>query len=1013
MKLKTTLKNFPKFRKSWNCVILMLCCVAMSNAQSISGIVSAEGLPLPGATVLIKNTKNAVSTDLDGKFEIKASSASTLVFSFVGYESKEVVVGTKTQINVTLEQKNELKEVVVIGYGTQRKSDLTGSVSSISAKSIASTPNSRVDQVLQGRAAGVQITQNSGEPGAPTTIRIRGGNSITGSNEPLWVIDGIIVGTNFNLNNINSTDIKSIEILKDASSIAIYGSRGANGVVLVTTKNGASVGGGKPQINIGFYSGTQLVPEKPGYLSQKDQIAYTNEDAAFRAAALPFTNDPSTYPDNDWVDLLLDAAPITNVDVSIAGASENGSVNYFNSLNYFDQKGMINNSGIEKFIFRSNLNIKISDKLKAGFRFNFSRIKQNNSMINYGSLLAILPTQPVYNPDGNYNGFNAVVGTPFANPLAITELDIDETYSNNLLGTIYLEYNPSPKWKINVTFNPEIDNTKRNQFFSSQRPDFLQVGQNGSAAIRTTSSYNWNNENTVQYQSDFGEKHSITALGGASFQKNSSEGVFASAFGISTDATGFNNIGLGTDPVRNVVASSFTGFQIASFFARLNYSYDEKYLLTLVGRTDGSSVFAEGNKYNFFPSVAGAWKISKESFMQNQKVVKDLKLRASYGYSGNQAIDPYRTLAILEEASTTFNGVQSPGVTLGRPENPNLEWETTSQFDIALEASFFNGALSTEVSYYHKKTEDLLLDVTIPRQTGFTSQLQNVGSLENKGWEVLVNSKNFNKKDFKWNTTLTLSSNKNKVTDLGGPQFIDVVVDEILGSGNTRIFVGEPVPVFTGANYLGTWKSQDEITASGQSGQIVGGPRFEDRNGDKIISNQDYVILGSAQPNLIYGLDNSFSYKDFDFSFFFQGTAGNEIYNLRTLNGFFSRGEEPKYSETIDRWTTANTNSDIPRAGNTTFIPSNSEFVEDGSFLRLKNVRLAYNFPVDKMKLGVLKSLSVYATGTNLLLFSDFKLIDPETSRFGRTGLGNIAQGFSNGEYPNARVFTFGLNATF
>jgi len=1013
MKLKQTFKNFPRWRKSWICVVAILCCVAMSNAQSISGTVSADGLPLPGANILIKGTTKGVSTDFDGKFTITASPQTVLVFSYIGYTSKEVTVGNKTQIDVVLSSENKLDEVVVIGYGTQKKSDLTGAVSTISAKSIASTPNSRVDQVLQGRATGVQITQNSGEPGAPTSIRIRGGNSITGSNEPLWVIDGIIVGTNFNLNNINSNDIKSIEILKDASSIAIYGSRGANGVVLVTTKNGSGVGGGKPQINIGFYSGMQLVPEKPSYLSQPDQIKYTNEDAAFRNAALPFPNDPSTYPDNDWVDLLLDAAPINNVDVSLAGASENGSVNYFNSLNYFGQEGLINNSGIEKFIFRSNLNLKLSDKLKAGFRFNFSRIKQKNSMVNYGSLLAILPTQPVYNPDGSYNGFNEVVGTPFANPLARTELDTDETYSNNLLGTVYLEYNPSPKWRINVTFNPEIDNTKTNQFFSSQRPDFLQVGQNGSAAIRTTSSYNWNNENTVQYQTDLGEKHSITALGGASFQKNTTEGVFASAFGISTDATGFNNIGLGTDPVRNVVGSSFVGFQIASFFARLNYSYDEKYLLTLVGRADGSSVFPEGNKYNFFPSVAGAWKISKESFMQNQNVVKDLKLRASYGYSGNQAIEPYRSLAVLEEASTTYNGVQNPGVTLGRPENPNLEWETTSQFDIALEASFFKGTLSTEVNYYHKKTEDLLLDVTIPRQTGFTSQLQNVGSLENKGWEVLVNSRNFNKKDFKWNTTLTLSSNKNKVTDLGGPKFIDVVVDQILGSGNTRIFVGEPVPVFTGANYLGTWKSQEEITASGQTGQQVGGPRFEDRNGDKIISNEDFVVLGSAQPNLIYGLDNTFSYKDFDFSFFFQGTAGNEIYNLRTLNGVFARGEEPKYSETIDRWTPTNTSSNIPRAGNTAFIPSNSDFVEDGSFLRLKNVRLAYNFPIDKMKLGALKSLSVYATGTNLLLFSDFKLIDPETSRFGRTGLGNIAQGFSSGEYPNAKVFTFGLNATF
>ncbi|WP_418262532.1 SusC/RagA family TonB-linked outer membrane protein [Flavobacterium faecale] len=999
---------------------MTLFCVVISNAQTVSGTVSAEGMPLPGATVLIKGTTKATNTDLDGRFTIAADAKSTLVFSYIGFASKEIVVGNQKQIKISLDQdsNNKLEEVVVIGYGTQRKSDLTGSVSSVSAKDLRAVPVSRVDQALQGRATGVQVTQNSGAPGSSTSIRIRGGNSITGSNEPLWVIDGIVVGNNYNLNNLNSNDIKSIEILKDASSIAIYGSRGANGVVLVTTKNGSSVGGGKPQVSAGAYTSTQLVPERPEFLSQAEQIKYTNEDARFRGVAEPLPGDPSSYPDNDYFDLLLNPASIFNADVSISGASENGNVSYYNSLNFFNQDGLIENSGIEKYIFRSNIDFKLSEKLKAGFRVNYSRLKQDNGVVGYGGLLNILPTQPVYNDDGSYNGFNNVVGAPFNNPVATAQLDTDETTSSNLLGTVYLEYKPIPNLIIRSTFNPDITNSKRNQFDSSQRPDFLSVGQTGNAKISSVSSFGWNNENTIQYDTNLGDNHNFTFLGEASFQKYTSEAFSAQAFGITTDAVGFNNLELGTDPSRNLITSSYPNpFQLASFFGRANYNYNDKYLFTLVGRYDGTSVFASGNQWGFYPSVAGAWKISKEPFMQNQKVFHDLKLRTSYGQAGNQAIGAYATKAILVEANTTLNGVQQPGLTLGRPENPNLKWETTTSFDVALEASFLKGRIFTEFNYYHKKTKDLLLEVTIPRQTGFTSQLQNVGSLQNKGWEFMLKSTNIQKPNFNWNSTLTLSSNKNKVLDLGGKEFIDVVVDQILGAGNLRIIKGETVPVFTGVRYLGTWKSQDEINASGLASgtQVVGGPRFEDLNKDGIISNADNVVLGSPFPDLIFGFENNVSYKNFDLSFYFQGTVGNEVYNLRTKSAYFTRGENTKYAEVANRWTPENPTSNIPRAGSdgVTASPSNSEFVEDGSYLRLKNVRLAYNFPVEKLGFKGVKNMSMYVSGTNLLLFSKFRLIDPETNKYGKDGLGNIAQGFSDGEYPNAKVLTLGLNVTF
>lgn len=1014
MKLKLRLETPFGYRKAWMCAIFILSCIAMSNAQSVSGTVNANGQPLLGANVSIKGTSKGTITDFDGNFTIQADPQSVLTFSYVGYATKEVKVEGKSQINITLEADNELEEVVVIGYGTQKKSDLTGSVSSVSSEDLTATPVSRVDQALQGRASGVQVTQTSGAPGAGTVIRVRGGNSITGSNEPLWVIDGIVVGTNFNLNNISSSDIKSIEILKDASSIAIYGSRGANGVVLVTTKNGKKTGDGKPEINVNLYTSTQLVPELPDMLSQEEQIAFTNESAEFRSAAIPFPNAPSTYPNNDWFDLLISPAPIYNADVSLSGASEN--VNYYNSLNYYNQKGLVKSSGIEKYIFRSNLDLKINDKLKSGFRINYSRIKQDNGLVNFGNAFATLRTQPIYNDDGTFNGFDDVVSSPWSNPIANMALNTNETFTNNLLGSVYLEYKPAPKWIVRSTFSPEFNKTKQNRFISSQSPHLLIVNDYGNASVNTVATFGWNNENTIQYQSDFGENHSMTALAGASFQKVSTEITGAEAYGITSDATGYNNLSF-SDPIRAKVTSDYNGFQIASFFGRLNYTYMDKYLFTLVGRTDGSSVFADGNKYEFYPSVAGAWKISEESFMQNQYVVSDLKLRASYGKSGNQAIEPYRTKGILVEANTTLNGVEQPGLTLGRPANPNLKWETTTSFDLALEASFLGGRVFTELNYYYKQTNDLLLDVTIPRQTGFTSQLQNVGSLENKGWEFLVNSTNVINKDFNWKSTLTLSSNKNKILDLGGADFIDLTVDAILGSGNTRLIVGESVPSFTGVPFLGTWKSQEEIDASGLTDpQVVGGAKFKDVNEDGIISNEDAVVLGNPFPDLIFGFENSFSYKNWDFSFYFQGTLGNDVYNLRMRNHYFSRGETTKFAELANRWTPDNPTSNIPRAGGDTVtgIPPNSEYVEDGSHLRLKTARLAYNLPVKKMGLSnSFKNATVYFSGSNLLLFSNFRLIDPEASKFGRNGLGNIAQGYNDGSYPNPRILTLGLNVTF
>lgn len=980
--------------------------------QTINGTVTDQetGEPLIGATAQVKGTSTGTVTDLEGKYELTVSGEDAeIVFSFLGYSPQTIRVGKVTQLSVQLSAGQQLDEIVVVGYGQLKKSDLTGAVASVNVEDLENIPTSRVDQILQGRTAGVQITNTSGAPGAGTVIRVRGGNSIQGNNQPLWVIDGIIVGQNYNLNNLNPNDIESIEVLKDASSVAIYGSRGSNGVILVTTKMGTG-GGGKPSVSIGLSSGVQSLLARPELLNGIQHAEYANEDARFRNTSEPF--DLSQVTNTDYFDLLLQNAPIVSADASVSGSSANGDVNYYVSGNYFNQEGIVKSTGIEKFIVRSNVDVKLSNAFKTGLRLNLARFQQDNGVIGFGNVFN-LPSIPAVDADGNFTQQDPISGGPFVNPVANLDLNINETFTTNVLATAFLEYRPNDQWIFRSTFNPEINNTKRNRFNSPQRPDYLFLGNPGDAEVRSTSSFGWNNENTVQYTPRLGAPHSLTLLGGMSAQKFTSESLNAQAFGFSSDATTFNNLALGSDPTRNIVGSDFDAFQIVSFFGRANYSLNNKYLFTLVGRTDGSSRFAPGNKYAFFPSVAAAWRLSEEPFIANMGVFDALKLRASYGISGSQAIGSFRTLAVITDANSTYNGTPATGATLGRPANEDLRWETTRQLDIALEAGFMNGRIFTELNYYKKNTFDLLLDVLIPRQTGFQTRLSNLGEVQNQGLELLVNTVNVDRKNFRWSSMLTLSGNRNKAVDLGGAEFINVISPNSQSGPGARLIVGQTAPVFVGVNYLGTWRSQEEIDASGQTNQDVGGARFDDPNGDGVITQDEFYILGSPQPDFIYGFQNSFSYKNLEFSFFIQGTQGNEVYNSRTVTHFFGRPGAPKYAETLNRWTPDNPDSNIPRAGSMEAlgeIPSNSEFIEDGSHLRLKTVRLAYNLPVQKWTNNNMQNMNIYFVGSNLLLLSDFRLIDPEVSQF---GTGNITQGFASGQFPNPRIFTFGLNATF
>ncbi|PHN08239.1 SusC/RagA family TonB-linked outer membrane protein [Flavilitoribacter nigricans] len=1001
-------------------ILLLALCLLTGYAfaqRTVTGVVTdgESGTGLPGVNLIEKGTTNGASTDIDGNYSITVGENAILQFSYIGFQPQEIEVNNQTTINVTLLTDSEtLDEVVVIGYGTQRKSDLTGSVSQVGGEDLQNLPAARVDNMLQGRAAGVQVSQISGEPGAATTIRIRGGNSIQGNNEPLWVIDGVIVGTDYNLSNLNTNDIESIDILKDAVAVSIYGTRGANGVILVTTKSGAGAQGTNVSFNL--YRGQQSIVTQVDFLDGQEHAAYANEDAEFRQSAVPFPN-LNEVPDIDWIDQVTQSAPVLNVDASVSGTSQNGRVNYYISGNYFNQDGLVRASGIEKYVFRANMDIKLSDLFKVGFRANLSSLRQENPKFNIDGLyLSTTPTRAIYDADGNFTALDPITDGISSNYEADIQLRQNHDQVTNLLGNAYLEFTPVQNLIFRTTISPEINNFKQNVFNPGALPNNLIIQNGGNATVNNSLRKGWINENTLTYNLDVGQNDRLTVLAGFTLQKTQFESSFARSQGLSNDVTGFNNLAFGSDPTRNEVGSSYNSFQLLSYLGRINYSLNDRFLFTLVGRLDGSSRFAPGNKYAFFPSGAFAWRMIEEDFIQNMNLFSNLKFRASFGLSGSQAIPSYRTLAVLNAANTTFGNVEKPGVVLGRPENPELKWETTRQLDLGLEMGFLDNRLAVEIDYYQKTTEDLLLNAQLPRQTGFVSKLQNIGKIENKGMELLINSANVRNNDFSWSTTLTISGNRNKVVDLGGVDFINLVTPAQQGGVGGRLIVGESVPVFTGVNYLGTWKSQEEIDQVGLGGNHdVGGPRFEDTNGDGQITEEDFIVLGSPQPDFYFGIGNTFNFKNFELDIFFQGTQGNEVFNSLTQTALFGRPETTKYKETLDRWTPENPTSDIPRAGTVASLSevyNNSAMIEDGSHIRLKSLRLGYTFSGDQLGLRGVKGINVYITGSNLFVISDFRLKDPETSQFGRNS-DNLSFGFSRGQYPSSRIISVGARVDF
>ncbi len=999
--------------------------LVQAQTVNVSGkVTDSNGETLPGVNVVIKGTTTGAVSSVDGEYSLpNVSSDATLQFSFIGFRTFEIAVNGQSTIDATLENDYiGIEEVVAIGYGTSKKEDLVSSVSQIKADVIENQPTIRVDQALQGRAAGVEITSASGVPGGGSVIRIRGTSSINGNNNPLFVVDGFIAGTDYNLNNLNVNDIESIEVLKDATALAIYGTRGAAGVILITSKNGKSLAKGKLQVSVNQYFSYQQTANRIELADSKLFAEYRNEEAQFipgdsgfgetDPSIDPIFPDPSAAPYTDWIDLVSQNGMINNTDVSVSGNSD--KANYYISVNHFGQDGVVRGSGIERFTLRNNIDFNLSKMFNAGIRLNVSKFNKENNKVSYGQIVrSVLPIREVYNEDGTYSSINPVSASLQRNPEADIQLRTDHDLVTNLVTNAYVDFQPIKNLVIRSTIGVELNNYKNNIYQPGALPEREAQGVGGYARIRTNNSMSILNENTATYDMEFGD-HSIKVLGGFTMQKISNESTDLSAEGFPNDVLEYNNMAFGSDPLLNTVGSGYGQRTFVSVLGRINYSYKSKYLLTLVGRQDGSSVFETGSKYAFFPSVGVAWNVYKEGFMTDIDAISLLKVRGSYGIVGEQGVSPYNSLAKFNNTAAYFNETLFPGVLIGGLPSKDLTWETTKQLDIGVEVGFLNNRFSLELDLYNKTTEDLLLARDLPGTAGGT-QLQNVGSIRNKGIELNLNSVNISNRDFSWETTLTISANRNKVLDLGGDEYINLSQPSNQGGAGLRAIVGETMPSFIGATYLGTYKTEQEIIDDGRVGvSYLGGPRYIDLDGNGVINDEDKIVTGSPEPDFYGGLNNTVNYKGFSFGMFLQFSYGNEMYNQLTHVGWFGRGDQVLVPEVADRWIQdINETSDVPRAGTSTslFNPNSDKLIEDASFIRLKSLSLGYDLPVEKLGWDkVFSRLNVYAAGNNLLLLTKWTLGDPEVSNYGSN---NLSQGVATGQYPYARTYTLGVKIDF
>jgi TonB-linked SusC/RagA family outer membrane protein len=1072
---------------------------AFAQTRALSGRVTDQksGEGLPGATVLLKGTTTGVSTSVDGRFTLNVpETGGTLVISSVGMTTQEVAIGNRTTIDLVLATDNkELNEVIVTGYGQQQeRREITSSIATVSSAQYKDQPVIGVDQALQGRAAGVQVFQNSGTPGAGIAVRVRGAASISASNEPLYVVDGLPIittsasqlgtgnqGTN-GLNDLNPNDIATIEVLKDAAAAAIYGSRASNGVVLITTKRGKA---GKTNVDVDYYTGVQSPWKRPQVLNGPqqtqlflDEVAgastinadgtvttvaatgttrattYTSlaEAAAYTfritAGTRTLTNastssnniysyvnngairplsqfqNPNTAPTTNWSDLVLRNARISNYGLTFSGGSD--ASRYRIAVNYFDQLGTVLGSGYNRGSVRFTLDNKLSDKIRMGTSVGINR-SVNTRINNDNSIYGVLTTSrlyatdlPLYNADGTYYK-NGSLENPY---VAATEPYI-KSATNRLIGSQYTEFELIKNLKYRATFGLDFTYARDDRFYSTLTNAGASV--NGQASQGTLQDANFNHISSLNYTKVFGTDHSLNALFVAEYQRDAESDNFATVSGFPSNA--IRELAAGATKV--TTTSSSTSNTLFGLLLKADYAFKGRYLVSASVRRDNSSRFGEDNRVGYFPAVSAGWRIIDEDFLKDQTTLSELKLRGSYGQTGNQPTSNFGARGLI---GVGYNYLDQGGLATYQLANPALKWERTSSTDVGLDFGFLENRIYLSADLYYRHTTDLLLPQSLVYDTGFSSYSANVGSMQNKGLELALNTINIRGEGtggFNWETNFNISFNRNKVLDIANPSPTG------LGYGfASRLKAGEPLGAFYGYVVDHIFQSQDEIntlnaalraktgsaTAAYQSTSTKAGDiMFRDLDGDGVITSADQKIIGNAQPKYYGGITNTFRFKGFDLSVLFQFNVGNQLLNVSRT---YTEGMSTTYSADVavlNRWTPTNTNTDIPRAALGDPNQNNrysTRFLEDGSYGRFKTVTIGYTLPATLTSKAHIRTLRVYVQSQNLVTFTKYKGLDPEVSTYGQGGGAttttyNASPGTDFFTYPQARTITGGVTLGF
>jgi len=1014
-----------------------------AQTQITGNVLDEQGRPLPGVSVTITGTTLGTMTDVNGKYTLnvpESAAGKALSFSFIGYAKQEIAINGKTTINVNMKPDagQVLNDVVVIGYGTQKRQDVTGSVGSVSGKELQSRPAQNLEQELSGKIAGVNVSTNSGAPGGDTKIRIRGYSSINASTDPLYVVDGVIWTEGGS--SINPNDVASIDVLKDASSTAIYGSRGTNGVILVTTKRGSSKKGGTVSYDgygsIGVMAKELKVLDAKQFLAVEDQ-SYANikkydpvgwaagkyaadDPKVIRTALIGKLFDANLNPlyNVDWQKATTRTAFSQNHNLAFTDATE--KLNYGLFLNYADDQGIILNSYQKRYNGRLTVDNQVKKWLKVGATLNYNYRETRNQGGGTGGnniprMLVEMPSIiPIKYPDGSYGkrtDYPNMEGGD--NPVAQATEIKDMLYNRVFSGNAYANINFMP----GLDFRSTIGVTN-----SSNTQPHSQTGLvGGSTANQSYSSasinqYNntfWEWDNYVTYSKTFNKVHSLNVVAGTETLNFSQLTSYGSTQNLSDNFYSYYNLGAGSIP--GIPTSNYDAWQTQSFFARATYGYNDKYLLTVTGREDGSSRFGANNKYGFFPSAAVAWRASQEDFLKDNKTISDLKFKFSYGVTGNSEIGEYNSQANINTNNYVFNNAPAIGTTQTSIGNQGLAWEKTNEYNFGLSFGLFNNRLTFDADAYVKKTKALLLNAPLPETSGFTTVYKNIGSLQNKGVELTINSVNVKSENFTWTSNFNISFLKNKILKLGDAND-DIFLSPSFLSNFLLARVGDPAGEFWGYKVLGTWGTAEAAQAA-KYGLLPGDLKIWDKNGDGKITADDKTVLGKSTPDGYGTFTNNFQYKQFDLGIELQFDYGNQIMNLTKHSGQDRTGQANSYATVLNAWTPENQNTNIAE-DRPAYVRYQTEIystkVENGSFIRGKAITLGYTFGANTLSKLKMSRLRIYGQVQNAFLITKYSGYDPETSTYNSgSNSSNFTQGIQFYDYPKPRTFLLGVNASF